>query len=224
MRILSLCASLCFMRVHRGFLFGRMKAKPGGRQISNEPAVGESTKGGGFLAITREKKGGMVDEYVAKLQKSQALIVSEYRGLTVKQIQELRRELRSNDSEMVVTKNTLILRALNQVGMPAPDQLFAGPTAVTFCYKEVAGPAKALNKFAKDSKILQVKGGVMGRSVFDSAGVGQLADLPSREQLLGQVVGVMQAPISGLVNVLAGTLRGLVNVLNARSEQLEKAA
>lgn len=176
------------------------------------------------MAITREKKGGMVDDYVGKLQKSQALIVSEYRGLTVKQIQDLRRELRSSDSEMVVTKNTLILRALNQVGMPTPEHLFTGPTAVTFCYKDVAGPAKALNKFAKDSKILVVKGGVMGPSVFDTAGVGQLAELPSREQLLGQVVGVLQAPISGLVNVLAGTLRGLVNVLNARSEQLEKAA
>jgi large subunit ribosomal protein L10 len=176
------------------------------------------------LAITREKKGEILDEYASKLQKTQALIVSEYRGLTVKQIQDLRRELRTHDSEMVVTKNTLIGRALEQAGMPAPDTLFAGPTAVTFCYKEVAGPAKALGKFARDSKILVVKGGVMGQSVFDESGVQQLADLPGREQLLGQVVGVMQAPLTGFVNVLAGTLRGLVNVLNARSEQLEKAA
>ena len=123
-----------------------------------------------------------------------------------------------------MTKNTLIARALNEVGMPAPDQLFSGPTAITFCYGEVAAPAKALNKWARDSKILVVKGGVLGHTVFDRSGVEQLADLPGREQLLGQMVGVMQAPISGFVNVLAGTLRGLVNVLNGRMEQLEKAA
>ena len=174
------------------------------------------------MAITREKKGGMVDDYVGKLQKSQALIVSEYRGLTVKQIQDLRRELRSSDSEMVVTKNTLILRALNQVGMPTPEHLFTGPTAVTFCYKDVAAPAKALTKYARDTKILVVKGGLLGKTAFDEAGVQSLSDLPGREQLLGQVVGVLQAPVSGLANVLAGTLRGLVTVLNARSQQLEQ--
>ncbi len=176
------------------------------------------------MAITREKKGEMVDEYVDKLRKSQALIVSEYRGLTVKQLQDLRRELRSNDSEMVVTKNTLIERALSEMGMPTSEQLFSGPTAVTFCYKDVAGPSKTLQKVARDTKILVVKGGIMGRSVFDTAGVQQLAELPGRDQLLGQMVGVMQAPIANLVNVLAGTLRGFVNVLNARMEQMEKAA
>lgn len=176
------------------------------------------------MAITRERKGELVSEYTERLRRSQAVIVSEYRGLTTKQLQELRRELRSSSSEMLVTKNTLIARALNEVGMPAPDQLFSGPTAITFCYGEVAAPAKALNKWARDSKILVVKGGVLGHSVFDQSGVEQLADLPGREQLLGQMVGVMQAPISGFVNVLAGTLRGLVNVLNGRMEQLEKAA
>ncbi len=108
--------------------------------------------------------------------------------------------------------------------MPAPETLFSGPTAVAFCYTDVAAPAKTLNRYARDSKILVVKGGMIGRSVFDQNGVQELAELPSREVLLGQVVGVMQAPISGLVNVLAGTLRGLVNVLNARMDQLEKAA
>jgi large subunit ribosomal protein L10 len=173
------------------------------------------------LAVTREKKQEMVDEYVGKLRRSQAVIVTEYRGLTVKQMQDLRRDLRSQDSEMVVAKNTLMSRALSSVGMAAPQLLFSGPTAVTFCFKEVSGPAKALTKYARDSKILVVKGGLLGRTSFDDAGVQSLAELPGREQLLAQVVGVMQAPLNGLVNVLAGTLRGLVNVLNARSEQLE---
>ena len=173
------------------------------------------------MPITREKKGELVQEYVEKLQKAHAVFVTEYRGLTVKQLQDLRRDLRQNDTELVVAKNTLMGRALTQVGLPSPDQLFSGPTAIALAYKDVAGPAKALNKWAKDSKILVVKGGMIGQSVFNDQGVTQLGELPGREQLLAQVVGTMQAPLSGFVNVLAGTLRGLVNVLNARSQQLE---
>lgn len=176
------------------------------------------------MAISREKKGELVSDYTEKLRRSQAVIVSEYRGMTTKQLQDLRRELRANGSEMVVAKNTLISRALTEVGMPAPEHLLQGPAAFTFCYSDVATPAKSLNKWARDTKILVVKGGLLGQTVFDESGVTQLADLPGREQLLGQVVGVMQAPLSGLVNVLAGTLRGFVNVLSARMDQLEKAA
>jgi large subunit ribosomal protein L10 len=176
------------------------------------------------LAITREKKGELVSEYTDKLRRSQAVIVTEYRGLTVKQLQDLRRELRANNSELVVAKNTLLGRALAEAGLPDAEKLLKGPTAVALCYEELAAPAKALNKFARDSKVLVIKGGLLGQSVFGEAGVQELADLPSREQLLGQVVGTLQAPISGLVNVLAGTLRGLVNVLNARADKLEQPA
>lgn len=176
------------------------------------------------MAITREKKGELVSEYVEKLKRSQAVLVTEYRGLKVKQLQELRRELRASNSELVVAKNTLILRALAEVGLPTPDTLLSGPTAVAFLYQDLATPTKTLGKFARDTKILVVKGGVLGRSVFDESGVQQLADLPGREQLLGQVVGTLQAPLSGLVSVLAGNLRGLINVLNARAKQLEPAA
>ena len=175
------------------------------------------------MPITREKKGELVAKYVEKIRRSQAVYVTEYRGLTVKQIQDLRRELRSNDTELIVAKNTLMSRALTEAGLPAPETLFTGPTAVALCYKDLAAPAKAINKFAKDSKVLVVRGGVLGHTVFNASGVEQMADLPSREQLLGQVVGVLQAPLSGLVTVLSGTVRGLMNVLNARAQQLEQA-
>jgi large subunit ribosomal protein L10 len=174
------------------------------------------------LAITREKKETIVNEYIEKLQRSQAVIVSEYRGLTTKQVQGLRRDLRNAHSELTVSKNTLLARALTEVGLPTPESLLTGPVAVTFCYDEVAGPAKVLTKFAKDSKIMVLRGGLMGQSVFDESGVQALTELPSKDQLRGQVVGALQAPISGLVNVLAGTLRGFMNVLNARAGQLEQ--
>ena len=93
------------------------------------------------MAITREKKGELVAGYVEKLQRSQALIVTEYRGLGVKQLEALRRELRTVDSEIVVTKNTLVARAMTEVGMPVPELLLKGPTAVAFCFGDLAGPA-----------------------------------------------------------------------------------
>lgn len=176
------------------------------------------------MAITREKKGEMVQGYVERLRRSQAVIVAEYRGLTVKQLEALRRELRSCDSEMVVAKNTLAARALTEMGMAAPESLLKGPIAVTFCFGDLAAPAKTLNKWVRDTKVLTVRGGIIGQSAFDEAGVQALTELPGREQLRAQVVGALQAPLAGLVNVLAGPVRGFLNVLNARIGQLEQAA
>lgn len=174
------------------------------------------------LAITREKKETMVNEYVDKLRRSQAIVVTEYRGLTTKQIGNLRRDLRGAEAELVVSKNTLMARALAQAGLPVPETLLTGPTAVALFYNEISAPAKILTKFAKDSKIMVLRGGVMGKSTFDETGVQQLTDLPGREQLRAQVLGMLQSPISGLVNVLAGSVRGFMNVLNARMGQLEQ--
>jgi large subunit ribosomal protein L10 len=176
------------------------------------------------LAISREKKGVIVDDYTERLRRSQAVIVTEYRGLTVKQLEALRRDLRGCESEMVVSKNTLMTRALKDVGMAAPESLLSGPTAVTFCFGELAAPAKTLGKWARDTKVLVVRGGIIGQSAFDEAGVQALSDLPSREQLRAQVVGTLQSPLTGLVNVLAGPMRGFLTVLNARIGQLEQAA
>jgi large subunit ribosomal protein L10 len=176
------------------------------------------------LAINREKKETLVSGYTEKLQRSQALIVTEYRGLTHKQLEGLRRDLRGCESELAVSKNTLLARALREFGQPVPEALLTGPTAVVFCYNEIAAPAKVLTKFAKDSKIMVLRGGMVGPTVFDATGVQALTELPTKDQLRAQVVGTLQAPIVGLVNVLSGTMRGFLNVLNARSEQLEKAA
>ncbi|MGQ9489282.1 MAG: 50S ribosomal protein L10 [Anaerolineae bacterium] len=176
------------------------------------------------MAITREKKETLVSDYVEKLRRSQAFIVTEYRGLTTKQIEGLRKELRECKSEFAVTKNTLFARALTEAGLSVPEALLTGPTAVAFCFDEVSAPARVLTRFAKDSKILVLRGGAMGQFVFDGEGVQALTTIPGKDQLRAQVVGMLQAPLSGLVNVLAGPIRGLLNVLNARISQLEQAA
>ncbi len=175
------------------------------------------------MAISREKKEAMVAEYGERLRRSQALIVAEYRGLKVKQFEALRRDLRASDSEIIVSKNTLLARALAEAGMPAPDALLRGPTAVAFCFGELTAPAKVLLKHVRDTKVLVLRGGLVGQSVFDQAGVQALSELPGREQMRAQVVGMLQAPLVGLVNVLSGPVRGFLTVLNARISQLEQA-
>jgi large subunit ribosomal protein L10 len=176
------------------------------------------------LAITREKKEALVARYVEKLRRSQAVLLSEYRGLTVKELEALRRELRGCDSEITVAKNTLIARALAEVGLPAPETLLRGPTAVTFIFGDLAAPTKILSRRAKDTQLLSIRGGILGQAVLDAQGAEALANLPGRDQLRAQVVGALQAPIIGLVSVLAAPLQGLINVLNARAKQLEQTA
>lgn len=175
------------------------------------------------LPLTREQKEERLHEYVGALERAAGVILTDYRGLRVKDLEGLRRQLREVNASYEVIKNTLFRLALERAGKPAPQDLLQGPLAVAFVEDPVAA-SKVLTKFARDSKILQIRGALLGDRFVDAAGVETLSQLPSREELLAQVVGALQAPISGLVNVLAGPLRGLMNVLNARAEQLKGAA
>jgi large subunit ribosomal protein L10 len=176
------------------------------------------------LAITREKKQELVADYLEQVSRAKLIIITDYRGLTVKQFQELRRTLAPLQASFQVTKNTLLKRALSEAGKPIPEELLAGTTAVSYCFGEIPAIAKAMGDFARTSNILQIKGGLLGNQIITAEGVRALADLPPREVLLARVVGGLQAPISGLVTVLSGPLRGLLNVLEARRRQLEEPA
>lgn len=163
----------------------------------------------------------------SKLSKSQAVFVGEYRGMTVAQITALRAQVRAAGGEMKVTKNTLMKIAMNEEGMPAfPDEISRGPNVFTLAYGDPVAVAKALRDFAKDrtNKFFSIKGGVLGDSVLSADQLGALADLPSREVLLGMVVSTIAAPISGLLTVLSGPARGLATCLDQIREKKEKAA
>lgn len=163
----------------------------------------------------------------SKLSKSQAVFVGEYRGMTVAQITALRAQVRAAGGEMKVTKNTLMRIAMNEEGMPAfPDEISRGPNVFTLAYGDPVAVAKALRDFAKDrtNKFFSIKGGVLGDSVLSADQLGALADLPSREVLLGMVVSTIAAPISGLLTVLSGPARGLATCLDQIREKKEKAA
>jgi large subunit ribosomal protein L10 len=173
------------------------------------------------LAISKEKKQELVKSYAEAFSRSQAAIMTNYSGLPVTELNRLRNKMREAGSGYHVVKNRLVKLALGEAGLPVPEELLQGPTAIGFCYEDVIAPAKVLTEYAKESKVLTIKGGILGERVIDVQAISSLADLPPRDVLLAQVLSGVQSPIAGLVNVLSGTLRSLVTVLKARADQLE---
>lgn len=171
------------------------------------------------MAITRAKKEELVQEYVEQLNSSEAIIFTDYRGLSVADLQLLRTKVREAEGSYSVVKNTLARRALAEVGLSAPAEMTFGPIGICFCQQNIPGVTKALTDFAKTHDKLVVKGGLMGEKVIDEAAIKSLASLPSLEVLQAQLLGVINAPASRLVGVLSGGVRQLVNVFNAYSEQ-----
>jgi large subunit ribosomal protein L10 len=176
------------------------------------------------LAISKDKKVEMVADYADRMSRSQAMILTDYRGLTVAEITRLRQNLREVDAVFQVVKNSLFARALEEAGVPVPTAQMEGPVAVGYCYGEVPPVAKALTDFAREADELTVKGAILGTSLLDAAGVKNLAELPPREVLLAQLVGAVQGPMGNLVTTIAAPMRELAQVLKARSEQEQEAA
>lgn len=177
------------------------------------------------MAVSREQKGQLLKGYQTKIAKAQLMIWANYKGLKVSQIQDLRKRLRVNGAEAAVVKNTLMRKALEGENMAYDHAMMSGPVVVTFVHGDIPATIKTLNDFARERDVAFVlKGGMLSGRVITLEQVKALVNLPSRQVLLGRVVGGIQAPLSGLVGVLASVLRGLPNVLNARSKQLEGSA
>jgi len=175
------------------------------------------------LAISKQKKQELVTDYREKLERSQAVILTNYQGLNVAQINELRNRLRAVGAGYHVTKNTLFKLALQEAKLPEMDALLEGPTAVSFCYQDVPPVAKILVDFTREVGTFALKGGLLGTRILTEQDINLLASLPSREVLLAQVVAAFQSPLRRLINVLSGPMRGLVTVLKARADQLTPA-
>ena len=167
-----------------------------------------------------ELKQRKVDELADQLSSAGLTVLADYRGLTVTDLVRLRGRLREAGAEFHVAKNTLTRRAAERLGYDGLVPHLVGPTGLA-SGNDAAALAKALNEYARTQRLFIVKGALLGDRVLPAADVTRLADLPSRDQLIAQVVGGFQAPIVGLVNVLSGTLRNLVGVLEARRQQLE---
>jgi large subunit ribosomal protein L10 len=175
------------------------------------------------MPISREKKEQVVADLTEKLSRSQALIMTDFRGLNTTEMNELRHKLRETETGYHVVKNSLIRLALERSGLPWEQSLFDGPTAVGFCYEDVSSPAKIMSDFAKESTTFSIRGGVLGQKVVSAAQISKLAALPSSEVLIAQAVGGMKAPLISLVSVLSAPLHNLARVLQARSQQLAES-
>ncbi|MBA4542368.1 50S ribosomal protein L10 [Thermoactinomyces daqus] len=142
-----------------------------------------------------EQKKAIVDEIAGKLEKSKSTIVADYRGLNVKQMNELRKQLREAGIEFQVLKNTLTRRAAEKVNLTELNEHLIGPTAIAFSYEDVVAPAKVLHTFAKENKALEIKGGLVEGKAVSLDEIKALAELPSREGLLSMLLSVLQAPV-----------------------------
>lgn len=174
--------------------------------------------------MARPEKVAMVQEIQERISKSQGAVLADYRGLDAGQMTELRKQLRDAGVEFKVLKNTLTILAAQELELEDLIPFLNGPTAIAFGYDDPVAPAKIISEFAKKSKILEIKGGILEGKVLDPEGVRSLADLPSREVLLSMVLRGMQAPIAGMVNVLQGNIRNFVYALEAVRKQKEEAS
>jgi large subunit ribosomal protein L10 len=167
-----------------------------------------------------DAKRQAVAELADVLRGSSALAVADYRGLTVSQMQTVRRSLRQSGVELHVAKNRLVKIAADDAERDALKPLLEGPTALLTSTGDEVAMAKALQEaFRPYSRTVTIRGGLLGSQVIDAAALQRLARLPSREVLLGKLAGGMVAPISGMAGVLAGNLRNLVGVLAAVNDK-----
>jgi len=172
----------------------------------------------------RPEKITIVDDLQAKLNASPFVLVTDYTGLRVDQFSILRNRLAEMGSECKVVKNTFLRRAMSDAGLPDISTDLKGQTAIVIGEKDVAGAAKVLKTFVAEFKKPEIKLGIVGRLVVSTDQINAIADLPSREVLLGQLLGVMQAPASTLVRLLNEPASALARVLKAKAEAAGEVA
>jgi large subunit ribosomal protein L10 len=166
------------------------------------------------------KKVEAVEEVRDKLSRAQSLVVTDYRGLTVAQIQDLRRRLRAGNVEFVVVKNTLARRAAVAAGLDPFVGVLSGPVGLALGYGELSAPARVLNDFFRVTRQLPMVAALVEGQVLDAAGARTLAELPSREVLLSRLAGTLQAPLTSLAGALESILSNFAATLDAYGQKL----
>ena len=165
-----------------------------------------------------------VAELKEQIEGANALLLTEYRGLTVEEITELRRSLRDVDASLAVIKNTLMLRAANDAGIAELDELLVGPSAVAFVNGDVVAVAKKLKDASKQYPALVIKGGYMDGAPLDAAGATALADLESREVMLSKIAGMLKSEMSRAAAMFIATQSKFLSLLEAYKEKLPAEA
>jgi len=169
--------------------------------------------------LDKTQKNQIVEDIYQKLQKSQGVYAFNYRGINVVNVEALRKALKENQGEMKVVKNTLAHIAFKKADIPFDEKILLDQNALAFSYQDIVLTAKTLTDFAKKIPQLEIKGVWINQQQYGPEQVKNLASLPTRDVLIGQVVGGIAAPLSGLVGVLSGTVRNLVWVLQSIEEK-----
>ena len=176
------------------------------------------------MAVSKERKQEVLATYTEWLKKSQAVILVEYTGAKMKDLDGIRAKVRESGGEFHVLKNTLARRAFAESGMELPGDFLVKSTAVSFAFSDPASTAKALTEATKGKEFVKVKGGFMSGQALNAAQVKSLADLPPLPVVRAQLLGIFQAPAGKLVRTIAEPARGLAAVLKAFSEKAPAAA
>jgi large subunit ribosomal protein L10 len=164
--------------------------------------------------MERQQKEQIVAEVVETLQKARGLFFTDFQGLTVEQVTELRREFFKAGIDYRVVKNTLVQKALEQVtGYDKVYTYLAGPTAVAFAYDDPVAPAKIIQKFADKHHKLSLKVCVLERQVYEGGRLKELASLPTRKEMMASILGSIQSPLAGVPTVINAVMRDLVSVI-----------
>jgi large subunit ribosomal protein L10 len=174
-----------------------------------------------LVSLKLEDKKRIAQDLRERFDKSKVIIVTDYKGLNVTNINALRRKLREADVEFKVVKNSLLIRAAEDTDVAQINEYFKGPSAVAISYDDPVAPAKVLSEFAREFKALEIKVGVMGNKVLDLSAIKALSDLPSREALLGQVLSAMNGVSTGFVRALNDNIGRFLNVLTAIKDEKE---
>jgi large subunit ribosomal protein L10 len=169
--------------------------------------------------MNREQKEQAVAEIAEEIKESQAVFAVDYRGITVAQVADVRTKLRDADATLRVVKNTLTERAADNAGAEHLKGLLTGPTALTFVRGDAAAAAKAISTFNKETELLEFKGGMMDGEALEIDQIKAIAKLPSRDVLYGQLVGLVAAPLGGMVRGLGSMVGGLAIALGQLQEQ-----
>src|SRR5579864_1473363 len=172
--------------------------------------------------MKKEQKGQVVDDLTRRLKAAEVLLVADYRGLTMPQIDELRSRLIESGAKFTVVKNTLTRRAAEAAGTDALLTLLDGPSAIAFLEADgdMVAAAKALADSARETNVLEIRGGIMQGRTLTAAEVESLAKLPPEDVLRGQVLGAIVAPLTALAGLLNAPLQNLVGLIDARIDQL----
>ncbi len=176
------------------------------------------------MAISKKQKEELVVQYLDWMNRSQALIFTGYRGLSVKEIDDLRSKAREAGGEFHVIKNTLGKVAFEQAGVPLPEEYLEDSTAIAFAFEDPAAMAKAVSDFSRSTEFLKIKGGYLEQIPIQTEQIKALANLPPIAILRAQLLGTIMAPASQLVRVLSEPARRVSTVLNAYVEKDDVSA